>query len=246
MTINFSSKQLLEVIQTLLIVIILGMLVWSKPWDQQSSSQTRKITVSGQATIEAEPDEYTFSPYFQKTGSDREALKTELTKSTNEAVAKLKELGVEEKDIKVDASSYEYWYNENGSQSPMTFSLQISVSSKELVQKVQDYLLTLDLEGQLTPQATFSEDKRKELDKQAIEKASDDAKSKADAQAKLLGTKLGKVIEVSQGSESIFPIAYDAKLSAGMAESDASRSSMPVLPGQNEYTQTVSVTYELK
>lgn len=244
MTISFSKRQLLEVIQTVLLVVVLGLLVWSQPWDSKAGAAVRKVTVSGTATIEAEPDEYTFSPYLQKSGTDKEVLKKALTQEANDAVAKLKELGVEDKNLKVDASSYDYWYVEGNTETPMTVSLQIKVADKTLAQKVQDYLLTLEIEGQLTPLAGFSDTRQKELDTKAVAQASDDARTKAEAQAKLLGAKVGKVIEVSQGSNGAIPIAYDAVATSGAA-SDKS-SSLPIQAGQNEYTQTVTVTYELK
>lgn len=245
MTINLTAKSMKEVLQWVLLFAILGLLLWSQPWNNADGPGSRKITVNGEATIQAEPDEYLFSPYFQKTGTDKEALKNQLTDQTNEAIAKLKELGVEERDLKLDASSYEYWFYVEGEESPMIFSLQISVDNKDLAQKVQDYLLTLDIQGQLTPTATFSEEKQKELDKQAIEKASEDAKSKAETQAKLAGAKIGKVLEINQASDSVFPIAYDNALSVGAAES-SERSSLPILKGENEYSQTVTITYELQ
>jgi uncharacterized protein len=247
MTINVSPKQLWFYVQSIMIVAILVLLVWSQPWNQAAggSSTTRKITVSGSATIEAEPDEYTFSPYFQENGSDKEKLKTSLTAKANAAVERLKELGVADKDIKVDASAYDYWYYVKDQENPMTVSLTVKVDNKELAQKIQDYLLSTDATGQLTPYAVFSEEKQKELDKQAVEKATEEAKTKAEAQAKQLGTKLGKVVEVAQGDDYGYPIALDSKVEAvsGSAERSAS---LPVMPGENEYRQSVTITYELK
>lgn len=243
MTINISSSQVYKIVQTILLVAILSLSLWSAPWNEDSSG-IRKITVNGQSTIEAEPDEFVFYPYFQKTGTDKDVLKVELTETANKAVEKIKELGIEEKDIKLDASSYERWYFAEGEEGSLTVSLTIKTKEKEKAQEVQDYLLTLDVKGQISPSAQFSEAKKQELDKQAVESAIKDAREKADSQAKLLDSKLGKVIEIKQSQESIFPIAYgrDAALESG----DVSTQSLPVLPGENKYTQTVTMVFELQ
>jgi len=246
MTINVDTTKLMKVIQFLLLVAIFGLLLWSTPWDNSSSSNRRTIKVTGQATIKANPDEFTFNPYFQETGSDKGAIKTSLTEKANSAVEKLKELGVEEKNITLDASSYDRWYYQKNEKGTLNIRLEIVVTDKDIVQKVQDYLLTLNIEGQISPQATFSKAKQKELDAQAVEEASNDAIAKAETQAKLFNAKLGDAITIKQGSDSIF-YGYGGVDSVGLAVKEgSSASSLPVLPGQNEYTQTMTVTYELR
>ncbi len=245
MTFNVSSKQLFSGLQFALLILIVGLLLWSKPWVSANGQESRKITVTGESTIKAEPDEFMFNPYFELQGSDQEDIKSKLTAQTNETVTKLKELGVEEKDIKLDASSYDRWYLDEGEEGILNAYLQISVRDSELVQKVQDYLLTTPAKGQLTPQASFSESKKKELDNRAVEQAIEDAKSKATLQAKKFDAKVGKVLEVNQKQDSVFPVAY------GGRERDATVSvqeatSLPVLSGENEYSQSVTVTYELQ
>ncbi len=245
MTINISSDKLIKVGHIALLVAIFGLLVWSRPWDNSSNSTDRAITITGQSTIKAVPDEFTFAPNFQETGTDQEAIKTSLTAKADEAVKKLKELGIEEKDITLDASSYDRWYYNDNEEGTLTISLEIIVADKDIVQKVQDYLLTLDVKGQISPRATFSKTKRKELDIRAVEEASNDAKLKAETQASLFNAKLGKVIKINQGSDSIF-YGYLEPSIAIAEEGGTARSSLPVLPGQNEYSQTMTITYELR
>jgi uncharacterized protein YggE len=247
MTINITSGKLMKIIEFVLLVSILGLLLWSQPWNQDSSKEVRKVTVSGEATIEAAPDEYVFNPYFEAEGLEQDAVKAELTAKANDAVSKLKELGVAEEDLKLDVSSYDQWYaREDGTGVVMAY-LQISVKDKDLAQKIQDYLTSSDtkVKGSLTPQATFSDEKQKELEVQATDKAIEAAKKKAEQQATLVGAKLGKVIEVQSSDVSGgLPIPYgnDALSSREVTAS----SSIALLPGQNEYTKTISVTYELQ
>lgn len=145
MTINISSAKLFKIVQLLLLVIIAGLLVWSQPWNSSEAKADRSITVTGESTVEADPDEFTFYPYFEATGMDQVALQTELTEKANAAVEKLKTLGVEEKDIKLDASSYDRWYAEQDEKGTLNVRLTISTTDSEITQEVQDYLLTLDV-----------------------------------------------------------------------------------------------------
>lgn len=247
MTINISSAKILKIIQLPLLVVILGLLVWTAPWDSNDGSAKRTVTVTGKSTIKATPDEFTFYPYFQESGTDQDEIKEELTTKATSVVEKLKELGVEEKHITLDVSSYDRWYYSEGEEGTLNARLQIVVSDKDLVTKVQNYLLTLDVKGQITPQATFSKAKKAELDAQAVEEASNDAVAKAMAQASLFDAELGKAITISQGSDSVF-YDYSRGNAATLEQSEGPSSSLslPVLPGQNEYTQTMTVTYELR
>ena len=245
MTVNIETKKLIRIAEFVLLVAIFVLLLLSKPWAQNNSSSERTITVSGQSIIKAEPDQFLFSPYYQKTGTDKDALRSDLTKKANTVIDGLKDLGVAEEDVELDASAYDRWFYEDGDEGVLNVSIRVQVTGEELVQKVQDYLLTTSPEGQITPQAVFSNEKQQELDAQAVAEASTDARAKAEVQAKLFDAKLGDVVSINQANETLFGgynerYAIDSELSAQSVES------LPVLPGQDEYTQTVTVIYRFK
>lgn len=249
MTVNITTDKILKWLQLVLLVAVLGLLLWSQPWKGSGGTDTtRKITVAGEATIKAEPDEYLFTPYFEAKGTEQEPIKKDLNDKANAAVKKLKELGIEDSKIKIDSSSYDYWFFEPGQEGTLTVTVQVTVSDKAKAQEVQDYFTTLDLKGQLTPQATFSKSKQKELEAQATDEAAKDAKSKAEKQATLVGAKVGKVIEISQGSMGGYPMPMMATAESGAMARDAKLevSALPVMAGENEFNWSVSVTYELK
>lgn len=243
MTFNVTKKALLSATYLVLLTAILGLLIWSQPWNASKSSETRKITVSGQATVESEPDLYVFSPYFEVKGTDQEAVRQEISTLANESVNAIKDLGVEEKDITLDASSYDRWYWDDGDEGVLNAYITIKVRDKDLAQKVQDYLTSSSAKGQLTSQESFSEDKQKVLESQATEAAIADARGKAEAQARLFGAKLGDVIEVKQNDEvSALPYRGIAELQV----TDSADTSLPVLPGEQEFTKTIQVVFELR
>lgn len=230
----------LRIIIGILLVVIGGMFAVWKPWQ---GTTARTVDISGTGSIKAEPNTYVFSPMYQKKGSDRAAIQAELITQVNGVIARLKELGVAESDITLASSTYDNYYND-GTAEVTSNNLTISVENKELVQKVQDYLATTSPQGQISPYANFTTEKRKALEAEARLAALKDARSQAESTAKELGLKIGKVIKVGdQQSGGVYPLAYGEK----MMPIDASASSgVPVLSGKQEISYTVAVTYELK
>ncbi|NBX98510.1 DUF541 domain-containing protein [bacterium] len=229
-----------------LFVVVIALLALWRPWVSQTTQ--RKVSVTGQATIKSTPDEYTLYPYFEYANADRTKANTELVTQSTAISTKLKELGVKDEQIKSNTSGYDkYTYSApvDNSSNTLTLSYTIALTDKDIAQKVQDYMLSLKAKGQISPQASFSQKKQKELQAQAREQAINDAKQNADVTAKQLNTKVGKVITVQDGlaggpTPFAVSVANDAKLDSG------TMSSLPIQVGQDEYTYSVSVEYELK
>jgi uncharacterized protein len=232
----------------LVITNVTSLLLW-KPW-QEKVSAARKITMSGEAVIKTEPDEYILAPYFEFTNPDRAKATEQLALQSTTITSKLKELGVNDAQIKSSTSGYDRFYNTvPGDPTANTLQLQytITVTSKDTAQKVQDYLLTLQPKGQLSPIAQFSEQKRKQLESEAREQAMNDAKQKAEKTAKQLDAKVGKALNVSDGAGYGMPIAMSGAVTMEARAADVSAmSSVPVQAGLDEFRFSVTVEYELK
>lgn len=247
---NLTIKINAWIICAVLLVINIAMIAIWQPW-RNSSSSDRTIKVTGTATIESEPDQYVFNPYYQKQGTDRTALNQELGVLSDTIVAKLKQLGVKDSAIKVNAYSYDYGvYSETPTNEiTATLSLTVTIKDRNLAQSVEDYLVTTSPSGSITPTASFSASKQKALETQARTDALKDAKSKAEASASQLGTKLGKVINVSDiSSIGVTPLPWMAGSgvsSMDKAETSDSSSSYTIRPGLDEYSFSIEVTYEL-
>jgi len=227
----------------LLIAQAVTIYLW-KPWN--NITETRKISVVGEATIKSAPDEYKLYPYFEFANADRTKANEDLIKQSTATAAKLKELGVKDEQIKSSTSGYDRYTTTvpvDNSANTLTLQYTITVSDKDIAQKVQDYMLSQKAKGQISPQASFSTAKQKELESQGREKAVADAKAKADTTARLLNAKVGKAITVSDGSSYGGPIAYGV---SDMSVKSSSASGPAVQPGQNDFSYTVSVEYELK
>lgn len=236
----------LRIVCALLLLVIAGMLAIWQPWET-SAKDNRKITINGSSTIKAEPDQYMFNPYYEKDTT------VEATALNDQIVKKLKELGVKDSQIKNNASRYgsnEIYYMApvNGKEKT-TLNLTITVDNKELAQKVQDYLLTTNPKGSVTPYPSFSTAKQKELEGKARDEAITDARARADKTANGLGAKIGKVLEVSEGAGGGYPyplIGVDSGSSGGGTSGIEPDKSISIQPGEDEYTYTVSVVFELR
>jgi uncharacterized protein len=232
----------LRIIILLLLAVIACMVVAWKPW-QKSATGERTVKVTGEATIQAEPDEFVFYPSYEFKNADKAAALKDIALKSDELVAKLKSLGVEDKKIKTNSSGYDYpvYSREENSDPIYTLSITVTVASREMAQKVQDYLLTTAPLGQVSPQPSFSDAKRKQLDSEARDQATKEARAKAEQSAKNLGFKVGAVKSVEDGGGfGELPIA----LGSDMVKESQAR--LAVQPGENELQYTVTVTYFVK
>jgi len=222
------------------------MLVLWRPWND-TTTDARTVEVTGSSTITAKPDEFVFSPSYDFKDADKDAALAQLSKKSDEIVAKLKSLGVAESKIKTDSSGYDYpVYYDDGQDATYTLDLTVTVSDPRLAQKVQDYLVTTAPTGSVSPNADFSDKKRNQLESQARDEATKDARAKADQMAKNLGFKVGKVkaIDDSNGFDGgIVPLTGARGMSASSAEDT---SSLSVQPGENDLDYSITVTYYIK
>lgn len=232
----------LRIVSGVLAVLVLVMLGLWRPW--QGGGAARTIEIVGEASVEAEPDEFQFNPTYQFKNADRTVAQKELVAKVNTVVNKLKELGVAESDITLASSTYDNFWKE-GEQEVTSNTLTITIRDNEMSQKVQDYLLTTAPEGQLSPMPTFSNKKQDEIEEEARDLALDDAKSKAEKTAAQLGLKIGKVIAIDdqQNGNIVFPMYGRGEIAVA---ADSMSSSLPVLPGKQDISYTITVTYELK
>lgn len=239
-----------RVIVVLLLVVIAGMLWLWKPW--QAEPQTnRTISVTGETTIKAVPDEFIFYTTYQFKNADKKAALEELTKKSDEITSKLKEIGVSDNHIKSNSGGYQnyYYYTNTNDTYTYNLSLTITADSKEQAQKVQDYLVTTDSEGTISPSANFSDSKKKELEDQARDQATKDARAKADQSAKNLGFKIVSVKSVDDGNNNlgnIYPRLFNGATDLAQGANSSSETKLQVQPGENDLSYSVKVVYYIR
>jgi uncharacterized protein YggE len=243
----------LRIVCAILVLIIASMLGIWRPWqDTSAADTTRKITITGDATVKGVPDEFVFYPSFERTGTDVTSMKNDLNTFGTKLVADMKKLGIASSDVTLDSSSYDNYTTDitDGSSQILSLQVTITVPSKDLAQKVQDYLASTDAKGRLTAQPQFSTAKEKDLQNTARQQAVTDARKKATETASNVDAKLGKVLEVNDqptysgggcGTGTICPLnATQNSLTSGNTQA-----SLPVTPGNDEVSSSVQVVFAL-
>jgi len=188
-----------------------------------------------------------------KTDRVKESIKAvkQNTEQMNKVVNKLKELGIEEKDIKTTTYSLNpvYDYNrEMGQQTLAGYEVYQGVTVKiRNLDKVGEIIeATTNVGANQVGDVTFTIDDTEEVQKIAREEAVKKAEQKAKETAKLTGIKLGKLINVIE-SEGYVPVyrdySYTNKLSM---EAGAMAPAPDIQVGENEIKLSVTLIYDVR
>ncbi|HEX8226419.1 MAG TPA: SIMPL domain-containing protein [Candidatus Saccharimonadales bacterium] len=246
-----------------LLATSLGLLLAWHPWDRTSSGDRETISVTGESTVKAQPDEYAFMPSYQFTETTQQAAIDAAAVTSKEITAKLKDLGVKDNRIKSDTSGYQDYRpvdsptaGRPGISLPSppaapngyiyTLQLTVTLDSLDAAQKIQDYLASTGPTGSVSPYPTFSQALRKKLESQARDAATKDARTKAEQSAKNLGFKVGSVKSVNDSNGNNFwgqPMQSDIK---AQGAPDIATRELAVQPGENDLRYDVTVEYYIK
>lgn len=223
-------------------------------WAHQDVNGPAMISVSGTGTANAVPDTASISFTAQATAADVATAEKTMTDQVNKALASIKAAGVDDKDVTTSSYNVSPHYEStscgSGIYCPMITTSKASGYdvSESVTVKVRDTSKVADVLGGLAKAnvsnvsgPNFVVDDTQKV----MQEARADAIAKAQADAKVLaqqlGMKLGKVVSFDEGSGSS-PTPY---FKAAAMSTDAAGSA-PTLPvGQNEYSDTVTITYEL-
>jgi uncharacterized protein YggE len=255
------KTSLLSAVFTVLLLMLISYF-FNHTWNLFYKSNAQPFTAQGTGTAKAEPDQAEISFTVTKTAPKLEDAQNQANTATNTMVAAVKQLGVEKKDIKTsNYSSYPNYAQTPVAPQPNTFmmpvkqdnqtiesytvteNITISIADQEKVNTVIDAVTKAGAENVSGPNYTFSDAKQKELMKEARDKAIADAKDKAQSLAQASGIHLGKLTSVQEGNTGypvIRPMMLDAKTAGGTAVSAPTE----INPGQNEVTDTVTLSYE--
>ena len=192
------------------------------------------LIVSGVGTVESAPDDASFSFGVETRGASAKAALAENGDRVRKLLAALRDAGA--RDLATQYVSV--WpVSENGSISGYSASNSISAT------------VDVDKAGELVDAATdagannvsgpeLSQGDAQRVYREALAAAVKDAKARAEALAKATGRTLAGISKVSEGGETALPYYERAALGKDAAT--------PIVPGQQETSATVSVTFELR
>lgn len=228
---------------------IAGQYIASQPQRiEQETQANREITVQGRGEVTARPDiaKLTVGVTTGPQQSAQVAMNI-LEKRINAVIDSIQSLGVKEEDIKTTNLSIlpQYDYSDG----------KKILRGFEANEQVELKIRELDKIGTIMSQATgeginqaggirFEIDNPQELQRNAQEKAIEDARKNAEQLAKALDVRLGdvKTFTAEVGTPPVTPLYARAELMAP----DAGSGGPDVPSGTEDITATVSVTYEIR
>jgi len=223
------------------------------------------IQVSGHGEVYETPDLITFSYSVVSDKSSATAAQADATAKANAVTDYLKQAGVDAKDIQTSGYSvypqYEYQNAVCPQMAPVGGTVSYCPPGKQVLTgyearqtttvkvrdltKAGDLLVGVGTKGATEVSGlTFTFDNPNQPQDDARNKAIADAKAKADALAKQLGVTLVRVVNFSEsGAGNPRPIMYATSAQSGAADKSVAPE---ISPGQNQVSDDVTVTYEIR
>ncbi|MBU1131502.1 SIMPL domain-containing protein [Patescibacteria group bacterium] len=173
------------------------------------------------------------------------------TEKMNLVVNKIKEFGIEEKDIKTTSYRlspvYDY-HRETGQQTLAGYDVyqEVTIKIRDLDKVGEVIEATTSVGVNQVGNISFTIDDTDEVKKEAREEAVIKAKAKAKEMADLTGLKLGKLVNVYE-SEDAYPYYRDYAVNAMAMEGFGGAGAVPsIQTGENEVRLQVTLVYEVK
>ena len=202
---------------------------------EDTAAAVDSITVTGDGSVKAVPDEAQMSFGVQTQRASAKAAVAANADAMREVINALRQAGARQM-----ATEWVSVYPSSGDDGRVDgYSASNSVSA---VADVEDAPGVLDAAvgagaNDVSGPGLSSSD-AEALYRQALAKAVDDARLRAETLAKAAGRSLGSVTAIVEGGSEATPMFREA--------AQASDGSTPVVPGEQETTATVSVTFSLR
>ena len=209
----------------------------------------RTITVSGQGQIQAEPDKAVVNLGVESRRPKLEEARAEVAKTVEAALKLTRDLKIDQKYVRATRINVqpEYnWDNDARERNLIGYyvSRQIEVDLRDLDKLGQLLERAFDLGINQVSEPQLDSSKRRDLEREALAKAVEDARLNAEAVAKAAGARLGAPRTISASSGFVPPpVPYQKRMmAAAMPESDSSGSYQS---GEMSFTGNVQIEYDL-
>jgi uncharacterized protein len=208
----------------------------------------RTINVSGQGSIQAEPDRATITLGVESRKPKLEDARAEVQKAVDGVLKLTRDLKIDPKLVRATRFNVQPEYNWDNNARERNLigyyvSRQVEVDLRDLEKIGQLLERAVDLGANQIGDPRLDSSKRRDLEREALAKAVADAKLNAEAVARAAGARLGPPRTISATSGFVPPPMPMYTRAAKMeAASDASQSYQS---GQMEFNGTVQVEYDL-
>lgn len=247
MNIRFSTLAGAFGLATLAVAVGALIAVWSRPQSIVAATNTspvRQITVVGKGEAKATPDTASVQLGVQSEAETARQALTDNNTQMQAMIAKLKELGVADKDIQTSNISIYPRYDDKGRDvlgyqvsNTVTVTIRNISQTGELLDKV------VDAGANSVMGIAFTIDQPNQLEQTAREAAIRDARARAEAMAQTSNSALGQVLSITENIGAtpppIYPMA-EARMAADAA------GSVPIQSGEQTINAQVQITFELR
>jgi hypothetical protein len=203
---------------------------------QDASAVPDSITVTGVGSVEAVPDEAQMSFGVETRRPTARAAVAANAEEMRKVINALRQAGGRELATQW-VSVYPVSNGEDGTIDGYSASNSVSATSD-----VEDAPALIDAAAEAGANQVsgpgLSSSNAEALYRQALGKAVAEARARAEVLAKAAGRSLGEVTAIVEGGAQPSPLYREA--------ADAALSSTPIVPGEQETTATISVTFDLR
>lgn len=214
-----------------------------------SQSKGEPFIVSGEGKVYATPNIAKISVGITQSGALLATVQKDVNTKTQKLTAAIKNLGVEDKDIKT-TSYYLYPQYDYTTGSGKITGYEVSTTYQITIRdidKINDVISTAtasgaNAEGGIT--FDLNDETKKEKLQEARVQAISEAKEKAQGLASAAGLTLGKIINVSEDVPATTRLMNLPM--AGGGTQDKTVTAPSIQTGQNEIDVTVSLSYEIR
>ncbi len=218
----------------------------------------REIYVTGEGKAVVKPDIAMINFGVTSEAPKSQDAVSKNSQKMNAVIQSVKDLGVEEKDIKtVSYNLYPIYGSDRGIPSPLYYPInENKITGYRLDQQVEVKIRNLDKINEIIDKATtsgantvsspqFTVDDIEKVREEARLNAINQAKEKAMVLASQSGLKIDKLINISEGGYG-YPM-YGMEAVGAMAKDSVSATPAPQIePGQSEISVNVTLTYRIK
>lgn len=229
-------------------LLVASMLAFAALAQGAEEPRPRTVTVSGQGQIQAEPDRAIVMLGIESRRPKLEEARADVAKTVDAALKLTRDLKIDQKLVRATRINVQPEYNwDNNTRERHLIgyyvSRQIEVDLRDLdkLGRLLERAFDLGINQVSDPQLDSS--KRRELEREALAKAVEDARLNAEAIARAAGARLGAPRTISASSAIVPPPMPLLKHTAAMAEAaDAAQSYQR---GEMNFTGNVQVEYDL-
>lgn len=239
---------------TIIILAILSLVILSACTTERvivtndpSAKDLNKVSVLGNAVLEVSPDEAEIRFSVITESSDVKTAQQNNANTANKVIENLKINGLSSKQIETinfNVEKIREWEKERYVDKGYRVRNTIKVTTKDVenVGKLIDVAVNAganDVEGLLFQ---LSKEAKQKTTEELLAKASQDARTKAEALTNSLGVKLGKAVTITESNYDIAPRYYDSyALKASVMESAPT----PIQPKNVDTSARISVVFEI-